>query len=861
MIRKNVAYVFLLHFVFVILIQLENAFFFYDAPLLQLIGGQFQNILISGVLATIYYAFRRNRVLLKCFFFTYIIFLILISLNQVFFQIFHENFAFSYAGGIKLGDIYNYWGSFTGELKPFHLINLAWIILSIAFILKREWVLDNKISFKVNHLASFSLLIVVSFFIQFGGAHSEVNSHLAFTAFRGVSLNNQETMVFKKIPQDQIYKLKYGSPRKLSHLDLDSINTILRKKKNIIFLVLESVGSMQIFEDGKINPEVFPFLSKNKKQTLSFQMVHNNFPGTTRSHIPIISGGETLTWGSVFKELLYPYTGPTIASLLKESGMSTALVSAMGLDFENLASFYQNLGFDYIYDSDKEERSVRKANSVHTWGIDEKITLQKVSKWLEKRQDQPFYLQFLTNTTHHPYGAPKNFNHGVFGSSRFENYKKSLIYTDHIIKNLVDILRKKGLLEETIIFISGDHGEAFGRFHKNVFAHKSSLYEETIKNFFLIYTPETELPINVLEHRSSLADILPTIIATKGLPKPTKLIGSNLLDTNYKERLAYFHKNTSPEEWGLRDGQWKYTVEKVGGKNGKLFNLDEDPTEQKNLLSDFPERSKVYQELIANWFIQTNDSFVKNLKDYVYLGKSGLTLEQINTFGPKRITVGSMPSGLKFSPLGAIHPEEKLTVWTHGVAYPKKKKLEYLFTSPSGKKHKLTFTHKPSWTSVYVHDKPKKPREPGDWKVSVLDGAKELVSTSFIVSKKAPLFWSTVNKKPGIRKIYFGMKRKKQDFQVLDRINPKENMAVYALVKAFKKSQRLEYVWVSPSGKSKITKFKMKKGWSSAWVYFKATEPMEPGVWNLIIKRKGKKLISGSFIIDPKAPVHEPLDI
>ena len=166
---------------------------------------------------------------------------------------------------------------------------------------------------------------------------------------------------------------------------------------------------------------------------------------------------------------------------------------------------------------------------------------------MNKIEKGPFYLQFLTNTTHHPYGAPKDFPHGVKGNSRHDNYRKSLIYTDHIISELVQLLRKKKILKDTVIFISGDHGEAFGKIHKNVFAHKSFLYEETVKNFLLIYTPETPLPINSIKRRASLADILPTIIESRGLQKPKHLKGQNLLSDSYNERVAYFHKNTSPE--------------------------------------------------------------------------------------------------------------------------------------------------------------------------------------------------------------------------------------------------------------------------------------------------------------------------
>ena len=323
--------------------------------------------------------------------------------------------------------------------------------------------------------------------------------------------------------------------------------------------------------------------------------------------------------------------------------------------------------------------------------------------------------------------------------------------------------------------------------------------------------------------------------------------------------MAFFYKSTTPDTWGLRDGQWKFFVEKIGSKNPKLFNLNEDPTEQKNIISSHPEKTAVYAELIANWYIQANQEYVKNLEGYKHVAKQGLALNDVNTYGPKRIAVGTKPRKLKFMPLDLIHLEESLTIWTHGTSYPEDTDIYHEYTSPSGKVYGRTHDYRAEWTTVYVRDKPDTPREEGTWKLVLFKDNKEILRTTFEVSSEAKLYWSSIDKTPGIRQIHFGFKKRDQSFQKLKEIHPTEKVAAYTLAIRSKKHKRYVYEWISPSGKKRIKKFKMKKKWRSAWVYHRQKEPMEEGLWTVNVLYKDVVVISGQFIVSAKAPVYVPM--
>ena len=101
---------------------------------------------------------------------------------------------------------------------------------------------------------------------------------------------------------------------------------------NIVLVVLESVGAEQMLPGGHFDAKVTPELASRARSMVVFPTLYNIFPGTVRSHVPLATGGRSITWGSVFEELTFPYDGPTIASELKKAGYATAVFSAADME-------------------------------------------------------------------------------------------------------------------------------------------------------------------------------------------------------------------------------------------------------------------------------------------------------------------------------------------------------------------------------------------------------------------------------------------------------------------------------------------------------------------------------------------------
>lgn len=80
-----------------------------------------------------------------------------------------------------------------------------------------------------------------------------------------------------------------------------------------------------------------------------------------------------------------------------------------------------------------------------------------------ERDHQRLFLTHLTSTTHHPWGVPGDAFEEIMGSTSGSNndmnrYLNSVGYVDDWISELIDILEEKGVANETLFVMAGDHG-------------------------------------------------------------------------------------------------------------------------------------------------------------------------------------------------------------------------------------------------------------------------------------------------------------------------------------------------------------------------------------------------------------------
>jgi len=551
----------------------------------------------------------------------------------------------------------------------------------------------------------------------------------------------------------EMYPLRYGAVRETAS-EARALSGALERlrsrgrRPHVVFICLESFGTLQGLRDGAFDPKLVPEMSRLGRFGVTFDTIYTAFPATSRAHIPLMTGGPTLTEGSVFDELVQPYGGPTLISLFKDAGYKTGLFACADLDFENLDLLYQRCGFDRFCHAGLMPKAFQDETRLNSWGSSEEAILPFCWDWIDEVQaagEEPLYLQYITNATHHPYSWPASFTPPFEGDAALVKYHNSIAYVDWIVGRFVAEFKARGLYEDTLFVLLGDHGEAFGDPHPENFLHKEYLYEENVRTFLTIAAPGLlERPVH--SHRiGAMGDVLPTLAAALGQPDPG-VLGQSLFGDEWQPRIAYFHKIAQPEMWGLRDGQWKFMENLVEPKKPQLYNLDEDPREQHNLAGRCATQSELYGRLCGTWYERINREYISNIaRPPAFDGPIAASASGSGSAAgsgraePLAIDVGYLDAGGSFHALKKLHPRQKFLAVSRWKPGAEKKKFVCDWVTPARDHKKYRVFLEPGLDRYLFYYSGDRPLPEGKWEVGIWDDKEFLLGRTFTVDASAPL--------------------------------------------------------------------------------------------------------------------------
>ena len=200
-------------------------------------------------------------------------------------------------------------------------------------------------------------------------------------------------------------------------------------------------------------------------------------------------------------------------------------------------------------------------------------------------------------------------------------YQAAVKHVDNAIGNLVDILQECGLLDNSIIVLTADHGD--GLFEHGFFGHRlNRLYDELIRVPLIIWgAGRGRLTRNV-----SLIDLAPTLAYILRIKKPRRYLGRCLFDD--EERIIYVHD--AAVRYGYKVyykqfciativGRWKLVVDNIQ-RRISLFDRARDPMEKKDQKDVYKD---VFKELYKLFLLHIK----RVLRYQIHLGQLEKTLK------------------------------------------------------------------------------------------------------------------------------------------------------------------------------------------------------------------------------------------
>ena len=405
------------------------------------------------------------------------------------------------------------------------------------------------------------------------------------------------------------------------------------------------------------NRNTTPNIDKIASEGVLFTHAFSQSAWTTPGMISIFTSLYPPTHGVDAKDRTLREDVLTLPKVLKGSGY-VAPVLPKFVDIPN----YWHLGFDVV---DKERFQAEEG--------------EDLLKLLEAYKDQRFFMWYHYHGLHLPYNPKspydKIFQEDIFGGVSAETEAVALVKAKSVIKNgsvsfnrgerktvvalydgqirqlddymglLIERMKQWGILDNTLIIITSDHGEEL--FEHGFIGHASTslnakLYDEIIHIPLIIRWPK-KIKHRVAGELAQQIDIMPTILDMLGLPVPEGLHGYSLLPSIQGKPannsrpvfcetiLGGFQSTKEMEDIRLRcvrTNEWKliYTntptsiVSSGGLDDGKyeLYNLSNDPKEERNIFDNHPEVSKKLKQKLFQW-IETAAS-----KEYSSQPKAGI---------------------------------------------------------------------------------------------------------------------------------------------------------------------------------------------------------------------------------------------
>jgi arylsulfatase A-like enzyme/lipopolysaccharide biosynthesis regulator YciM len=269
----------------------------------------------------------------------------------------------------------------------------------------------------------------------------------------------------------------------------------------------------------------------------------------------------------------------TLAEVLKSNGYQTAgfigaLVLESGTGIEQ--------GFDTFDDVFVRENKIMEDRS----GIQKDAGSVKRSflRWLDQKNSAPFFSFVHFYDAHAPYDPPPPFTPPVREAKAL--YRGELQYVDSVIGEIVDELSRRNLLSQTIIVITGDHGEMLGEHGES--GHGFFIYQQSLHIPLLILVPghQPGKSDNVVE----LVDLMPTILDLLRVKIPESVQGKSvaavLNGSKAPGKIAYSESLTAMQHFGaaplrsVQDQHYKY----IDTLKPELYDLEKDPGETNNIL-------------------------------------------------------------------------------------------------------------------------------------------------------------------------------------------------------------------------------------------------------------------------------------
>ncbi len=410
----------------------------------------------------------------------------------------------------------------------------------------------------------------------------------------------------------------------------------MTKRPNIVLMGVDSLLATHMSCYG-YDRLTTPHIDRFAESATLFEKTYSAHIPTTSAYASMLTGLDAFSTqvvalrhqGAMRAEV------KTLAEILRDVGYDTTCVGFSGPSARGFDTYLNYSGWG----PDESGRSPKAENL-------NKTALPELNRLIDQNDEKPFFLFLRHMDPHSPYLPPapyeRMFYHGdecdpscssmepVMAFKPFCDYFASwmpvgitdkdyviaqydgaIAYMDACIQTLFNALETRGVLDDTIVVINGDHGETLYD-HECWFDHHG-LYDVTLHVPLIIRYPRRIPSRKRVPGYNQHKDLVPTLLELADIDTDIEFDGNSLIRLVDGEIASYdsefyITECTWMRKHGWRTPEWKLIVALEPDFHFKppveLYNLIRDPDENNNLAETHPDIVNVLETRMKNWIRQ-----------------------------------------------------------------------------------------------------------------------------------------------------------------------------------------------------------------------------------------------------------------
>jgi len=313
----------------------------------------------------------------------------------------------------------------------------------------------------------------------------------------------------------------------------------------------------------------------------------------------------------------------TFGEVFKEAGYQTGLfgkwhngshypMDPNGQGFDTFFGFKQGHWNNY-FDTELEYNGA----AVQTKGFITDVLTDSALAYIERNKDVPFLTYIPYNAPHSPFQVPDNYFNKY--KSKGLSDKNASVYgmVENIDDNIGRILSKLEdlhLSENTIVIFMTDNGpNGDDRYNGNMKGWKAKVDEGGVRVPLFIRWPAKIKAGTIVKELTAHIDLLPSLVDLAGIdfkpsnPLDGKSFAPLIFEENpeWNDRLFFTHQSRwdSLEQFPASVRNNRYRAVRYGD-DWELYDMQQDPSQRKNIAEENPESVKNLSESYEKWFVE-----------------------------------------------------------------------------------------------------------------------------------------------------------------------------------------------------------------------------------------------------------------